>query len=54
MDAGTKPEEEGGPENEHDERSAGAGEIKKRSGKDGKNGGKKGDVGLKPTVKEQN
>lgn len=53
LDFGAEPEEEGGPENEHDERSAGAGEVEERGGEHGEDGGEEGDVGFEPAVEEE-
>lgn len=48
-----EPEKESRPEHEHNERSAGAGEIQKRDTQDGHDAGEKGDVVFEPAVQEE-
>ncbi len=53
LDFGAEPEQQGGPKNKHDERSARAGEIEERGRKNGKNRSEQGDVVFEPAVEQE-
>ena len=51
LNLGTEPKKQCRPKDQHDERSAGAGEVEERRRKDGQDRGEEGDVVLEPTIK---